>query len=430
MKAAYILLILPAILIAGCLLPEPAAPACNGTSTRCVDQVIQECIDGKWTDVGECPAVPQVAIPDLLADPLTYEDNTFSVEGTVAEIGENKIRLESGGDSVWVECRGECPSETGKTLKVTVTPSYKKQYRISYTIPRSKKYVADRYQLNYESFPVSSEGAISSKACSKLATLSYSVENGADPANDSQFSLAYMGFYEPGKNSEEIYNRFMDTLCIPAEAYVRSPYSEGSDSMWCSKPRGGAYCYISYTTESARAGWDWMWNTAEEKTSSEMDAHRKVREVCDMYDGQMVATLERSVLKNSVGFQPSLCKIKIFPEGNLPKTRQYCLSNGGAIDNGVCTIIDRSDEEACTNDNNILSGYYCIKKNDCLKDGGAFEEEDGEYYCTDATGIKVTGIFDSYTDDCITSSRMEICNIGDYTIDEEIITEYLLRETE
>jgi len=255
------------------------------------------------------------------------------------------------------------------------------------------------------------------------------VENGVNPSPESQFSLAYIGFSEPGKQSQEVYDRFTQALCDPQDAHIRNAFTETSDLMWCSKVRGGSYCYVSYTLDSSRSDWDWMIDPANQRVPSEMTAHTKVREVCDIYDGQLISTLERNLLKNSYAFKPTTCKIRIYAEDNKPKTTQYCFSHSGTADNNICTIISAADEEACTNDNNVADGYFCIERDKCLASGGAFEKEEDEYYCTDPTGIRKTDIFNSYTDTCIVSGEVAVCNLQAYTIDETIVTEYLLKET-
>ena len=433
MKDPYILLlILSTVLVSGCILPEPAAPECDEGATRCLDEVVQECISGKWAATGKCPAVPSVEITDLKSDPLTYEGETFRVEGKVAEIKDGKARIESDGESVWVECiSGDCAYILGKTADIKTTPAYEKTYRITYTLPRSNRYLADRYQLNYESFPVSSEGAITSKECESLADIgTYYVENGVSPSNKTQMSLSHIGFYEVGKKSEQVYDRFMQTLCDPDDAYVRNAFTEESENMWCSKIRGGSYCYISYSIDSTRPQWDWLADPSDPKESTDMEAHQKVSQVCNVYDGQLISTIELNLLKNSFGFKPTICKTRIYPEDNKLKTTQYCLSQGGEVEDKICTVIDKQEIEECTNDNNEVSGYYCIERSKCLGEGGAFEMEGGEFYCTDMTGITMTDIFNSYSDSCLIGSDRAICNLKDYIIDEVIVTEYILKETE
>lgn len=419
-----ILLLLGIVFVAGCLFGDSAVSICTEGAERCVGAEKQACQNNQWVQTGEC--VLPISTSELVKYPKDYEGREFDVEGEITGTGDDKIEID---DKVWVECTSnECKNaKIGQKITVTSTPAFIRIYNITYTLPRTHSYLAERYKLPYTTFPVSSEGAITPEACDKLSG-NYFVENGKFPTDSTQYSLAYAAFYTGSEPSLEAYKSVLDSLCILEDASIASSFSDDKGYMWCAKIRAGDYCYVS-SSNFARGEWDWE-TEANIKLGiepSETAVNTQVGSLCSVYGGEMASGTERYLLNNIYAFKAPVCKIRLFEPDSIINTSGYCTGIGGTIEDGQCLVVDDEARGECGNNNDVPVGYWCIRQSECFGRGGAFDLIGDEYYCTDTSGIVQNGIFYAYDDNCLYGD-ITVCNLKGYKLEEEIITEYTLEE--
>jgi len=410
------------VLVAGCISADSEPEICTEWTGRCVGPEKQTCLENQWIKTGECE-VP-VEASEILEAPGDYEGKEFEIKGKVTDKDGNKLKID---DEIWIDCVSrDCRNtEVGEDVEIKSTTDYVKTYKISYTLPRTQSYPAERYELPHYTFPVSTEGAITSNACENLAE-DYFVENGKSPTDISQYTLSYAAFYSNNKPTKDAYYSVIESLCADDEASFVSTYSEDMDYMWCAKILDGDYCYLSYDNFE-RGAWDWQFGDNIGKEKTDMSPYTKIEEVCDDYGGSIIQEMERHILKGIFAFKAPVCKIKIFEADAMINTTKYCNDLGGTVEDDECIVVDSKSKDECGNNNDVPEGGICYLRSKCYEKAGAFEYIDDDYYCTDPTGITKEGIFDSYDDNCL-YGEITICNLKEYKIEEEIITEYLLTE--
>lgn len=412
------LLLVSMILVAGCI---SEASICTEGEERCVGEERQACEENQWARVGTCE-IPLTA-SEIMEAQSDYATGEFDVRGTITSKEDSHIQID---DAVWVECTSaEClNSELGQEVTVKSTPQLTKTYNITYTLPRTQSYLAERYELPHTSFPVSDEGAITSDDCNSMSE-SYFVENAVSPSDSTQYSLSYVGFYA-GDASVASYNQVMTNLCAVEDASIVSSYSNDSTYMWCAKIRAEDYCYFS-SSNFLKGDWDWELPSNIGLDESGMPAYRDIEVPCNSYGGKMVQQMEKHHLRGIYAFKAPTCRVKIFAPGELVNTTADCTALGGKVTDGECMIIDADAKNECGNNNDAPDGTTCYLRSACYALDGSFEFKDGDYYCTDSKGITKNGIFASYDEGCLYGG-VTICNLKSYQIEEEIITDYSLKE--
>ncbi|MFH1786641.1 MAG: hypothetical protein ABH829_03280 [archaeon] len=406
------------LIIAAILVFHSEKQVCANGEMICINGTYRECRLGSWIERGPCESMPlRINLTDLSERPLDFENENIRINGIVLERGDGNVRVGDANFSVWVNCISEDCTGTkkGDNIYVNAMPLYVKEYNISYSLTGGYKTLSAKRPLNARMYPISLEGGITSEECSALASDGrYHVENPLDPTEDTEFTMLWVGYTA----SKKAYDSLLGSLCSVEKANYYGIFVEGTEQpVWCGKPMGGDYCYVTFSQLVPKVAWQGNASYVE------------VKSVCDAYGGRMATdVIQRQVLTDGLDtYKPPFCTIAVFIEAEKLPTRADCLSEGGRVieSESMCKVIKQADIDVCTEQGDAVDGDYCVDKSACVDKGKSFEYIGGQYYCVQPPIVR-NEIFANFTGSCLLAKDKLICT--EFEVLETLIKDMRLQE--